>query len=120
MITVELTQVGDKFTINPSFVNEGPYVAHNATIDFTIPADLTLESSDVNGVGIYDAVNDIWSLGDVAAPTGSDPVTREILLTFVLDSDMNLPLQITATVSSNCADNLSDNTEIWEINTIIV
>lgn len=120
MITVELTQVGDKFTINPSFVNEGPYVAHNASIVFVIPSDLTLESYNISGVGVFNETSTTWYLGDVAAPTGTDPVEKGMELTFVLDDDQNLPLQITATVDSNCEDSAANNTETWEVTTIVV
>lgn len=115
MATITLVQIGDTFTISPKICNSGPFPCPNGAMAFSIPADLDLVSIDTGGVGVYDQVADVWRVGELPAPSSDPSRCYPISLQLQLNDDANLPLTITATVSSTCVEDPSDNTTTWTV-----
>ena len=113
-MNVDLSQAGEQFTIIPSICIDGSHPCNQATMAFTIPADLQLVSVDTKGKGAYDPVANIWHVGELPNPLGGKSCFP-VHMTFELTAVDNVPFDLTATVDSTCVDDVADNDGTWTI-----
>lgn len=114
-MNVDLTAVGDTFTINPQMCSIGEFPCKQSRLVFTIPADLKVLEVSGTEASAYDPLATTWWTGELPAVEPGASYCKTLTLKLELLADTSLPLTLTAVGASDCNDDASDNTATWTI-----
>ena len=98
---------GDRITWTITVTNKGPETARNVVVNDTLPEGLVYITH--SGPGLYDSVNGIWQIGDLANPESASLIITT-LVNVTNATITNVAVVTSTTPDSNETNNEANNT----------